>query len=112
MTGVFNEADLSSDLNELIGDSLAIVTVVVPTVHAAVSYPVSKHQLDTNFDVGITGREPTRPTTFVLNAFGVATIPEKGWHLWDGTATYKVDEVSRDAFGVAVRLDCIAVYHK
>jgi len=105
-------AQLSADMDYALLDFPVTLTTVLPAASVGVEFSATKEALEDGFVVEENGRETHLDTRFFLNIDGVATYPNKGWVVDDGTSEYKVNMDKIYADGICLRLDCSARYSK
>ena len=101
-------AQLAADLDFAIADFGVTLTTVLPTTSVDVEFTATKTTISLDFVVEDNGRETEIDSAFLINVDGIATFPEKGWVLNDGTRDLKVAISQLDAPRLLLKLDMVA----
>jgi len=102
----YTNAQLSADLDHAISDFQVTLTVVLPSSSLGAEFTASQEALVAGYLVEDTGREIQLDRRFHININGLSPTPSKGWVFDDGTREHKVQQITYDASGLLLMLDC------
>ena len=102
--GIISKSFLAENLRFAIGNMSTTLTAVKPA--NGETYQANKQGMEAAFEVFENGREITIDTKFYIAKDDYTDLPTKGMTLTDGTITYKVINISTDAIGATLRIEC------
>jgi hypothetical protein len=101
---IISKSFVADNLRFAIGNMGTTLTAVKPT--NGETYQANKQGMDAAFDVFENGREITIDTKFYIAKDDYTDLPTKGMILTDGVSNYKVINLSTDAIGATLQLEC------
>ena len=101
---IISKSFVADNLRFAIGNMGTTLTAVKPT--NGETYQANKQGMDAAFEVFENGREITIDTKFYIAKDDYTDLPAKGMILTDGVSNYKVINLSTDAIGATLQLEC------
>jgi hypothetical protein len=101
---IISKSFVTDNLRFAIGNMGTTLTAVKPT--NGETYQANKQGMDAAFEVFENGREITIDTKFYIAKDDYTDLPTKGMILTDGASNYKVINLSTDAIGATLQLEC------
>ena len=101
---------MADNLRFAIGNMSTTLTAVKPA--NGETYLANKQSMDEAFEVFENGREVIIDTKFYLAKGDHTDLPTKGMVLTDGVTKYKVINLSTDAIGATLTIECSSEFQR